>query len=682
MTRPLRAALCAASLLTCAAAAPFYPPFGLDLKSRDTAVNPRDDFYGYVNGNWVRHTQIPPDQSGQDTFNEITNRTEARLHTLLEQAAAGKLATPPGIARKVGDMYAAFMDDKRADALGATPIAPELAAITAVKDQAAIARLMGASQADFGRSLFGINIDVDVKDTVHYAVLLNQSGLGLPNRDYYLQAEFAKQKAAYHDYAEKLLTLVNWPNPAQAAIDIVALESKIADASWPLSQERDAAALYNPHSIAELEKRAPGFAWSDYLAGAGLSAKTRVIVGEKTAFPKLAAIVAATPLVTLKAYLALGVADSAAPYLSTPFQQASFEFHGKALGGQPEQRPRWKRAVAAVAGTEGGPIGNGYGTLAWAAGQLYATAYFTPATKAKAQTLTTNLLAAFHTRLENLAWMGPATKVEALKKLDTYTVKVGYPDHLRDYAAVVVKRDDLVGDVRNAAAADWAFYVKRSNGLVDRASWDMPPQLVNAYNGSLRDIVFPAAILQPPFFDPAADDAVNYGSIGAIIGHEMTHGFDDSGRALDAAGALRDWWTAADAAQFKTRAGLLGAEYASFEPIPGMHINPDQTMGENIADLGGVVIALDAYHATLHGKPAPVLAGLTGDQRFFMAWAQGWRIKAHDAAIRESIAADFHSYDQFRAIGPLVNVEAFYAAFGIKPGDKMYRAPAVRAQIW
>jgi len=683
MHRPLRAALCAATLFTIAAApAPFYPPFGLDLSSRDTSIRPQDDFYGYVNGAWVRRTQIPADRGDIDTFYEITDRTTAQLHGLLEQASAGTLTTPAGVATKVGAMYAAFMDEKRIDALGDRPIRPVLQTIRTARTQADLARIMGAVKADFGRSVFDVGLDIDLKDPAHYAVLLSQSGLGLPNRDYYLLPAFARRKSGYRDYALRMLQLIKWPDPAHAATEILTLESKIAEASWPLSQERDQVALYNPVTPSELQKMAPGFAWHAYLEGAGLGTKTRLIVGEKSAFPRIAAIYAATPLETLKAYLAFSVADTAAGYLSAPFQQARFAFRGQILSGQAEMAPRWKRAVGAIAGIDCAGLTDCYGGLSWATGQLYTTAYFNPATKAKAQILTHNLLAAFHARIEHLTWMSPATKAEALQKLDTYTVKVGYPDHTRDYTGVTITRDDLVGDVRAAAAAEWSFYRDRGNGPVDRTSWDMPPQMVNAYNGSLRDIVFPAAILQAPFFDPAADDAVNYGSIGAIIGHEMTHGFDDSGRMLDAKGALRDWWTPADAAQFKARADLLGAEFASFEPIPGMHINAKQTMGENIADLGGVVIALDAYHASLHGNPAPVLGGLSGDQRFFMAWAQGWRIKAHDEDIRKSIAADEHSYDAFRAIGPLMNVDAFYTAFSIKPGDRMYRQPAARAQIW
>ena len=590
--------------------------------------------------------------------------------------------TPETPGQKVGAMYAAFMDEAAIEKLGYSPIKPELDAIAGA-DRPALARLMGASQDDFGGSFFSASIDLDVKDVAHYAILLNQAGLGMPDRDYYLKADFAKQKAGYQVYVATLLGLVQWPDAQARAADIVALETRIAEASWTKTQQRDIAMMYNPETIAELAALAPGFPWQDYLAGAKLGAKTRVVIGEKTAFPKIAAIFAATPVEVLRAWQAFNVVDTASADLSSPFQKARFEFRAKTLSGTNEMRPRWKRGVTAVTAAYcGGGPGDCFGNLTWAAGELYAAQYFPPAVKARGQALVANLMAAFHKRLENSAWMGAATKAEALKKLDTYTVKIGYPDHLRDYSHVAISRTDLIGDIRQAAVADWAFYVGRSDGPVDRSDWLMAPQIVNAYNGSLRDIVFPAAILQPPFFDPAADDAVNYGSIGAIIGHEMTHGFDDQGRMLDASGALRDWWTPADAAAFKARAAKLGAEYAAFTPLPGLHINPDLTMGENIADLGGVVISLDAYHASLGGRPAPVKDGLTGEQRFFLSWAQGWRINAHDEAIREQTVSDPHSYDRFRAIGPLQNVEAWYAAFGIKPGDKMYREPGLRAQIW
>jgi len=662
---------------------PFFPPFGIDLTAADNSVRPGDDFFAYANGAWLARTTIPADASSVTTGRMVFERVEARLHTLLESAALGVPEQPDDVRGKVGAMYAAFMDAGRIDALGASPIRAELDAVAAANDRHALAVLMGRSNYDFDIAPFALGIDVDLKDPKIYSVYIDQSGLGLPDRDYYLEPGFKTTREAYGKYARTLLQLIDWPDPAGSADAVLALETRIAKASWTKAQERDPVALYNPMSPAEIAAYAPGFDWPAFFDSAGLGKRNRFIVAPKTAFPPIAAAIADTPLPTLKAWMAFHIADSAARYLSEPFQTAHFELHDHVLSGQGEQRARWKRAVLAVSGPDCGADPAGcFGTLNWAVGQIYTDADFRPETRAKIQVLVANLMAAMHARIEKLDWMSPATRAEALKKLDTYTVKVGYPDHPRDYSNVVIRRDDLVGDVRRAARADWDFQVKRSLGPVDRTDWSMTPQTVDAYNGSLRDIVFPAAILQPPQFDPAADDAVNYGAIGGVIGHELTHGFDDQGRAIDAAGALRDWWTAQDARKFKERAARLGAEFAAFEPVPGLHINPDLTMGENIADLGGMTIALDAYHRSLNGHPAPVIDGTTGDQRFFLSWAQVWRGKARENAIRQQTISDPHSYRKYRVLGPIPNVDAWYAAFDVKPGDRMYRAPADRVRIW
>jgi putative endopeptidase len=531
---------------------PFFQPFGIDLTAQDRGTRPQDDFFQYVNGAWLARTPIPADQNSVSAGRDLANRVEARLHELLEAAASAAPDHPVTAEQKVGAMYAAFMNSSRVDALGVSAIRGQIELVRAAPDRTALARLMGRSLYDFGGSIFGAGIDVDLKDSAHYAVYLSQSGLGMPDRDYYLKPEFAAQKAAYSSYVERLLTLVGWPSPQASAGAILAFESKIADASWTKAEQRDLPKLYNPMSPSELAAASPGFPWTDFLAAAKLGSKPRLIVGEKTAFPKIAAVFAAESVDDLKAWVAFNIADAAANYLSEPFQQARFQFRDKTLSGQTVIRPRWKRAVAAVSGGDcGAEPGDCFGTLNWAVGQLYVAHDFTPETKAKAQQLVAELMAAFHSRLEHLDWLTPDTKREALKKLDTYTVKVGYPDHPRDYSAVVISRDDLVGDVRRAAEADWDFQVGRSDGPVDRTDWTMPPQTVDAYNGSLRDIVFPAAVLQPPAFDSAADDAVNYGSMGAVVGHELTHGFDDQGRTIDATGALRDWWTPQDAARLQ-----------------------------------------------------------------------------------------------------------------------------------
>jgi len=378
------------------------------------------------------------------------------------------------------------------------------------------------------------------------------------------------------------------------------------------------------------------------------------------------------------------VADNASPFLSKRFADANFEFRNKTLSGQPEEAARWKRGIRAVAG--GDCVGTDrvdcFGSMGFAVGQLYAARYFPPASKAKIEALVANVKAAMRARLERLDWMGAATKVEALRKLDTYQIKVGYPDHPRDYSGLDIRADDLIGDVRRAGAWDWRYYVDRLNAPVDRADWSMTPQTNDAYNGSLRDIVFPAGILQPPMFDPAADPAINYGAIGAVIGHELTHGFDDQGRKLDARGQLRDWWTPADAAAFEARAKGLGAQYSAYEPVPGAHINGELTMGENIADLGGLNVALEAYHRSLNGRPAPIIDGFTGDQRVFLGWAQAWRGKAREDYVRKQVVSDPHSPRAFRVIGPARNIDAWYAAFGVEPGDAYYVEPAERVRIW
>ncbi len=437
-------------------------------------------------------------------------------------------------------------------------------------------------------------------------------------------------------------------------------------------------------AVSELRTFAPGFDWAGYLKQMQLGDLKRIVVAEKTAFPKLAAIYAKTPVETIKAWQAMHIADNAAPYLSKAFADAYFEMHNHTLSGQQVQAVRWKRGVHAVSGGDygAGERADTFGNLGWAVGQLYTAKYFPAESKAKIEELVTNLKAAYHARIEKLDWMSAATKQEALKKLETYTIKVGYPDHPRDYSGLVVRDDDLIGNVTRAAAADWSFYVARVDGPVDLLDWSMTPQTNDAYNGSLRDIVFPAGILQPPIFDVNADAAINYGAVGGVIGHELTHGFDDEGRKIDADGALRDWWTADDAKAFEARAKKLGAQYSAFEPLPGVHINGDLTMGENIADLGGLTLALDAYHASLHGKPAPVLDGYTGDQRVFLGWAQAWRGKVRDDAVRRQVVSDPHSPRQFRVNGVVHNIDAWYDLFGVKPAEKLYVAPAERVRIW
>jgi putative endopeptidase len=663
---------------------PQYGTWGFDLAGADLSTKPGDDFFRYANGTWLDKTQIPPDKPAYSLRLAMTDLTEQRLHEMMEAAAARLPGEPKTLEEKVGAFYHSFMNEAEVDSLGEKAIAPELNEIKNAKSRAELARLMGKTSTDLESSFFNYGIDVDLKDPNHYAFYLGQGGLGLPDRDYYLKPDFAAQKKAYQEYVAKLLSLTNWPEPNARAKEVVALETKIARASWTKAQQRDPIATYNPMTVDELAKLAPGFGWKDFLATAKMPQLSRVIVAEKSAFPKLAAIFAQTPMPTLQAWHAFHLADNAAPYLSKPFTDAYFVMRDKTLSGQKEEKARWKRAITTVSGGDFG-VGDRFGTIGtmgFGVGQLYSAKYFPPEAKAKIEELVTNLKDAYHARIEKLDWMGAETKKEALKKLDTYTIKVGYPDHPRDYSGLVIQPDDLVGNVKRCATLDWAFYTGRFAGPVDRTDWGMTPQTNDAYNGSLRDIVFPAGILQPPIFDPNADPAMNYGAAGGVIGHELTHGFDDQGRKIDAAGKLRDWWTAKDAATFQARAKVLGAQYSKFEPLPGVKVNGELTMGENIADLGGLTLALDAYRASLKGKAAPVLDGYTGEQRVLLGWAQAWRGKVSDDYVRKQVVSDPHSPRQFRVIGPARNIDAWYDAFKVKPDDKMYVAPEARTRIW
>ena len=671
----------AASIATAASAQPFYKPWGFDLTAVDPATKPGDDFFQHANGAYLARTTIPADRVIASRRFEMTDRMEAHLKAILEEAAASASAQPTDIRGKVGAFYAGVMDEALAERLGASALKPELDAIRAA-DRSGLARLMGSSVGSLHPSAFGLGIDTDLKNPDAYALYIGQGTLGLPDRDYYLKDSFAPQREAYRAYAETLLSLSGWPDAAAASQRILALETALAEASWTRVEQRDLTKQYHPLSPAQLRSLAPDFDWQAFLAGAGVGDRPRLVATTNTALPKLAKVLAASPVETLREWMAFRTADTAAPYLSKAFSNANFQFRGKTLQGQAEQRPRWKSALAAVGGTDCVDATICLGTMNWAVGQLYTDKHFPAATKVAMQGLTDNLMKAFANRIQALDWMSPATKAEALKKLTTYQIKVGFPDKQRDYSAIVIRRDDVLGNVRRLAAANWAYYANRSKGAVDKADWLMTPQTNNAYNGSLRDIVFPVGILQAPIFDPDADPAINYGAIGAVIGHELTHGFDDQGRTIDAAGALRDWWTPADAAEFKRRAKILGDQYAKFEPVPGVFINPDLTMGENIADLGGLAMALDAYHLSLNGKPAPVLDGLTGDQRVFLGWAQAWAGKATPEEIRRYTTSDPHSFRKYRVNGVVPNIDEWYAAFGIKEGDALFIPKDKRARIW
>jgi putative endopeptidase len=662
---------------------PEYGAWGIDLTAMDLKIKPGDDFNRFASGAWLERTTIPADKPMASLRYVMTDITNGRLHDLMEKAAIADRAQPSTLEDKIGVFYKSFMDEAKIEALGTKPITAELNAIRASANREDIAELMGHNTNGFFGAIITLSIDVDLKDVSRYAIYFGQSGLGLPDRDYYLKPSFSEQKAAYEKYVARLLSLAAWPDPKNNAAAVVAFETRIAQASWPKSEQRDLDKVYNPYPAAQLAAVAPGFPWPRLLKGAGLENAERVILAEKTAIARIAAIYQSTPLKVLKAWQAFNVIDNAAFYLPRRFVQARFELRDKTLSGQSDEPARWKRGVRAVAGGDcTGDRVDCFGNMGFGVGQLYTARYFAPAAKAKIEALVVNVKAAMRARLERLDWMGPATKMEALKKLDTYQIKVGYPDHPRDYSTLVIHSNDLLGNVRRTGEGDWRFYSSRLKGPVDRSDWAMTPQTNNAYNGSLRDIVFPAGILQPPQFDPAADPAVNYGAIGSVIGHELTHGFDDEGRKLDSSGQLRDWWTPADAAAFDAKAKVLGAQYSSYEPVAGTHINGDLTLGENIADLGGLSVALEAYHRSLNGRPAAVIDGFTGDQRVFLGWAQAWRGKVREDYLRKQVASDPHSPRAFRVNGPTRNIDDWYAAFDVKPGEAYYVAPDQRVRIW
>jgi putative endopeptidase len=662
-----------AALANASVAAPRFGSWGLDLTAMDRSVKPGASFNRYANGVGIDRLVIPADRTSWGSFIALRELSENRIQALIQEQAANPAAA--GDAKKIADFYKSFMDEARVEQLDAKPLQADLKAVQAAGTKPQLARLMGASFTGFGRSFFGAGVNEDAKRAGVNVVGLSQSGLGMPDREYYLAPSFAEKKAAYLAYVEQMLGMAGWPNARARAAEIVALETKIAEAHWTRAESRNRDKTYNPYTLAELNAFAPQFPWTAFFDGAGLSKADRVIVSQNTAFPKIAQIFADTPVATLQAWEAFHVADTAAPYLSKRFVEANWKFRQNVLAGQPEQRSRLKRAVVATDSALGEPLG-----------RLYTARYFGPESKAKMEALVADLKTALKARIDKLEWMSPATKVQAQDKLAKFNVNIGYSPLVRDFAGLKVDAGDLYGNVKRSQAFDWAWVSGRLGRAVDPNDWGRPPQTVNArYRFSPNDITFPAAILQPPFFDPDADPAVNYGAIGGVIGHEISHGFDDQGRKSDGDGVLRDWWTAEDAAKFQAQADRLGAQYDSYAPLaadPTLKVNGKLTMGENIGDLGGLLTALDAYRLSLKGKPAPAIDGLTGDQRVFLGWAQVWRSKMRDEATRQQVVTDPHSPAMFRVDGVVRNVDAWYEAFGVKPGDPLYLPPEQRVRIW
>ncbi|MEG3169350.1 M13-type metalloendopeptidase [Sphingomonas sp. LB3N6] len=640
--------------------------FGFDMAGRDTSVTPGTDFFDYANGGWVKTTPIPADRSSYGMFHVLQDLSLERTRTILDAAAK-----TPG--DKVGDFYSSFMDETAVNAKGATPVKPMLAAIKATKDKTALVTEIAKLQRQGVGGLVGVGVQQDDKDPTTYVVGLGQSGIGLPDRDYYLKddAKLATIRTAYQAYLTRMLTLAGEPNAAARAAAVFAMEKGLATAHWTRIESRDADKTYNKWTAADFAAKAPGFPWAQYMTAMGVTGRPFYLVAQPSALTGEAKVFADTPINVLQDYAMLKVLRSYAPYLSSDFDKTNFAFYGTTLSGTPEQQVRWKRGVSTVSGAMGEAIG-----------QQYVAKYFPPASKAAADDLVKNVIAAMGERLRNLEWMAPETKTKALAKLAAFTPKIGYPDTWRDYSALQIQRGDLVGNVARANAFEYDRDLKKLGQPIDRGEWFMTPMTINAYaNPTMNEVVFPAAILQPPFFDPKADPAVNYGGIGAVIGHEISHHFDDQGRKYDLNGKLTDWWTPQDVARFKVFTDALVKQYDAYEPLPGQHIQGGLTLGENIADLAGLTVAYDAYHKSLGGKPAPIIDGTTGDQRFYYGWAGVWRTKFRDAALQQALLSDPHSPGHQRVL-TVRNLDPWYAAFGAKPGEKSYLAPANRVRIW
>jgi predicted metalloendopeptidase len=648
---------------------------GIATQYIDPSVRPQNDFFAYLNGKWLQTVQIPADQASWGSFDQLYEDSLAQLRGIIEQTAAkgGAAGTDE---QRIGDFYASFMDEAHLEQLGIAPLTPELERIAALKDKAELPALL-AHLGKIGVNVpFDFGIHQDNKDSTKYVADVQQGGLAMPDRDYYLKADDAKlleAKAKYQQYVEKMLGMAGDRNAAASAKAIVDFETEIAKVQWTKVELRDPIKAYNKVKLADLGKLAPGYEWKSWLDATDLSSKASyLIVGQPTYLKAFVGVSNKTSLDTWKAYLAMHLIDAYAGYLSKNFVDARFDFHSKTLAGIEELEPRWKRGVGAVERAQGEALG-----------KLYVAQYFPPERKARMEALVKNLLAAYKQSIDKLDWMSPATKKEAQAKLAKFTPKIGYPNKWKDYSKLVVKRDDLVGNVMRARVVAADRELDKLGKPIDRDEWGMTPQTVNAYyNPEMNEIVFPAAILQPPFFDANADDAVNYGGIGAVIGHEISHGFDDQGAQYDGDGNLRDWWTKADHKNFKAKTAMLVKQYKAFEPVKGYHVNGELTLGENIADNSGLAIAYKAYKISLKGKPAPVIDGLTGEQRLYLGWAQVWRSKMREQQQIVQVKTDPHSPDQFRANGSLRNQPGFYEAFGVKQGDRMYLAPKERVIIW
>jgi putative endopeptidase len=644
---------------------------GIDKSNVDPAVRPQDDLFRHVNGHWLQEAKIPSDRPADGAFFELRNRSEKQVRAIIEEAAKVK---GDADAQKISDLFASFMDEARAEELGLKPIQPELDAVASVKDKAALVRELAALQRVGVPGLFRIFVRPDSKKSDQYIAYVGQGGLGLPDESYYREPKFESLRKAYVAHIGKMLALAKIPDAEQAAAKIMAIETAIAAGHWDNVRTRDADQTYNKFSRAQFKTLAGSLDLDPWFEGIGGKDIRELVVREPSFFTVLATLVERFPLDDWKTYLAWHVVRDRAPLLSSPFVNENFEFFTKTLSGTPELQPRWKRGVGLVEDA-----------LGEAVGKLYVAKHFPPAAKEKMKVLVANLIAAYRVDIQALDWMSAETKTKAQEKLAKFTPKIGYPDKWRDYSKLEVRRDDLVGNARRAAEFMLDYQLGKLGKPVDRLEWGMTPQTVNAYyNPVMNEIVFPAAILQPPFFDPSADDAVNYGGIGAVIGHEIGHGFDDQGAKYDGDGNLRNWWTADDRKEFEKRTKMLIEQYNAFEPqqLPGQHVNGALTIGENIGDLGGLTIAHKAYLISLKGKEAPKIDDLTGPQRLFIGWAQIWRAKYRDAAMSRQITTNPHAPSEFRCNGVIRNLTEFYEAFGVKEGDKLWLPAKSRVRIW
>ncbi|HEX2341200.1 MAG TPA: M13 family metallopeptidase [Vicinamibacterales bacterium] len=672
--RQLAAMVAAAACMTALhAATQATPASGLDITALDRTTRPQDDLYQFANGNWLARTAIPSDRVAYSAFIELADKAESDIRILVEGASSSNGGRGSN-AQLIGDLYASMMNEARIEELGITPIRPELDKIDAIATGSGLAAEAGYLSSNAAGGPFSGFVAEDAREAGQLVVHLNQGGTLLPDRELYLNddARSLEIRRKYEAYLAHLFTLIGRAAPATDATAVLALEIELARAQWPPADSRDPAKIYNRFTLAQLSTEMPGFDWQAWARPQGIHRVRHVVVAQPSFFKRFATLVAETPLSTWKPWLASRHVTAMAPYLSEPFANVRFEFFGHILTGQEIPRTRWKRGVSLV---------NGY--LGDAVGKLYVERHFPPAAKARAEKLVATMIEAFRRAIDDADWMKDETKREARSKLARLETKVGHPSVWRTYRGLEIQPDDLVGNVQRAQRFE---NDRRMAGValrIDRSEWLVAPQTVNAYyNPALNEIVLPAAMLQPPLFDVAADDAVNYGRLGAIIGHELGHGFDERGRRFDGQGSVRDWWAASDVDAFQTRARALSAQASAFSPLAGVRVNGDLTLGENIGDLGGLSLAFRAYRLSLGDRKAPTIDGFTGDQRFFIGWAQVWRTKMRPEFLRQSLVSSPYAPPEFRANGPASNLPGFYEAFSVKPGDKLYRDPAARVTIW